>query len=461
MVQMMREATQAMLDGHRTDISQDADARQLLPLQEQRQQIRQGLVDYGTDCDLNETDKAMLEDGDQTPIATTEGRDFARNLWCTGAEVGAMLNSPNRLVEGLSPFKMFCMQGNVAQVERMLKEAVTSNANSNGDGRPPSKLTHLLEFRESSLRLSALLTIQSVGKNFAAAVPGGAKRNQCQEDCARLLLKYGACPDAKDVVGKTVIHYGAGRMANDTSMKICDMCIRAHKSACLYDQEVELHSLSSESMNGMRGIGRGFVEETNRRAVYLFDRKKEVAVKPENIRLVDTHSTSQPPKKTPLVDIQDRLGSVALHEVVMSNRVDVAKFLLTEHGASYDVIELDGGCTPWSMATTNTFGSAVCPLVVQASVLRGRQEKRQAMRQCQHCYQQEDKKKGVILQVCSRCKMKSYCSRDCQAAAWKAGHNKECKRLKHEQFEGIRLECDTPYSTHFRSMISIPDTFAR
>uniref|UniRef100_A0A7S0VFI5 MYND-type domain-containing protein n=1 Tax=Hemiselmis tepida TaxID=464990 RepID=A0A7S0VFI5_9CRYP len=42
---------------------------------------------------------------------------------------------------------------------------------------------------------------------------------------------------------------------------------------------------------------------------------------------------------------------------------------------------------------------------------------------CQFCEVQADKKK---LYVCARCKKAEYCSKECQAKAWKAGHKLNC-----------------------------------
>lgn len=74
------------------------------------------------------------------------------------------------------------------------------------------------------------------------------------------------------------------------SLNVVDMCVRAQKSAFLFGEEVELHGLSNESMNRKRGVAKGFVEETNRRAVFIYDRRACVSIKPENIHLVDEQS---------------------------------------------------------------------------------------------------------------------------------------------------------------------------
>ena len=202
-----------------------------------------------------------------------KGREFHRTLWSTGADMAAMLPMPGRDVPfpgSFSLFSVYCRQGRLDKVERIVKETAALTSLSFAPGMPSLALIDLLESRESMLRLSPLLVIQSVGKHIAASDFSGTIC-QGQVKCARLLLKYGARPDAKDVVGKTVVHYGAGNCANATSMKICDMCIRAYQSSHLFAKEVQLYGLANASLNGSRGICRGFVEETNRRAVYLLD----------------------------------------------------------------------------------------------------------------------------------------------------------------------------------------------
>ena len=152
------------------------------------------------------------------------------------------------------------------------------------------------------------------------------------EEVAKILLKYGASPTAKDVLGKTVAHYGAGAFATDMTLKVVDMCIRAAQTAHLYGKDVKLHGLNKIEMNGLQGVAGGFDPDSGRRLIFLADLGKEVWVKPENVQLL----VPEPPESAQnssitLTDIQDRLGSVSLHEVVMQNRKHTAEFLLIKH----------------------------------------------------------------------------------------------------------------------------------
>jgi hypothetical protein len=106
----------------------------------------------------------------------------------------------------------------------------------------------------------------------------------------------------------------------------------------MFNQQVELIGLGDSAKNGLRGIARGFQPSNGRRAVYLYDEKRQISVKPENIKLVDT---SIEVNEGNLCDLQCRLGTVSLLETIPTNRADVAKFLV-QLGASIDVEDLDG-----------------------------------------------------------------------------------------------------------------------
>lgn len=297
-------------------------------LQRLQADIRQRLKSYGTDVDLNDSDPTG--NGDQSPIQLNHaGKQVYRDLFAEGGDIAQCGQAGQ-----ISSFAVACAQGNVARIERMLKEA------DNDEVRPSDRLIQLLETRETSMRLSPLLMIVSAGKNI---FPQTADLMRKQIQVARILLKYGASPDAKDVCGKTVCHYGAGMMATKMTMEVVSLCIQAAESSHLFNNEVELVGLKNETMNGKLGVARGIDTATGRRAVYVCDEKKQIAVKPENIRLHNAQqSVSERPK---LCDVQDRLGAVSLIELMMTNRGDVVKFLLNEHNARIDIADSDG-CSP-------------------------------------------------------------------------------------------------------------------
>ena len=79
---------------------------------------------------------------------------------------------------------------------------------------------HLLEQRMTGFRLSPLLMTLAFCKtpHIVHNLTGTVVQNYVET--ARVLLKYGARPDAKDVSGKNATHFGAGSKANSDSLEI-------------------------------------------------------------------------------------------------------------------------------------------------------------------------------------------------------------------------------------------------
>jgi hypothetical protein len=76
-------------------------------------------------------------------------------------------------------------------------------------------------------------------------------------------------------------------------MESVDASISAAESSYLFGNEVELHGLKNESMNGLKGVARGYFSTTGRRAAFLHEKQDRAAVKPAKIRLV-TGEKSKP-----------------------------------------------------------------------------------------------------------------------------------------------------------------------
>lgn len=393
----------------------------MLPLAEKKALIRQLLIETGTDVNKNDGDPTG--DGDQATISTVEKRDVARHLFAVGGDIGDHFAGG-----GVSKFAMACASGNLQAVQSELVSVKSTEV------QPFSKsdeFRKLLETRVTSMRLSPLVLIVSLGK---ALLMHGS--HQQFEAVAKLLLKNGASPVAKDVVGKTVAHYGAGGMATKMTLNVTDMCIRAAKSHHLFGKDVKLQGLKTEEMNGKLGIVGGFDADSNRRAVYLTEDDREVWIKVENIVLQEQDSECQPYPL--LTDIQDRLGNVSLQEIIMPSAVrgtivdETAEFLLKKHNTSIYTEDCDG-CSPIQMVSSMGIVNGertVSKLVMEAATKKGR-ETRKARKQegltCANCNKTDDSN-GEKLLVCSRCKVVRYCGRDCQVQHWKE-HKKECTTL--------------------------------
>mmetsp|Transcript_16934 Transcript_16934/g.26420 ORF Transcript_16934/g.26420 Transcript_16934/m.26420 type:complete len:539 (-) Transcript_16934:176-1792(-) len=374
----------------------------------------------GTDMEKNKSDP--MGNGDQRDIMTGAKRQIMRELWAIGGNIDTWASGT---VEGKTDeekLAIFCAMGLTAAVEKLL---VGTTAGSGERQR-------LLETRHSSTRLSPLMI--AVATHNKVKFAGG--RGSIELDfvaLVSLLLKYGADPTAQDVAGKTVVHYGAGAMATDQSIMMVEMCIEAAKSQHMYGKMVELHGLSTASMNGNRGVCGGYIHKNNerRRSVNLGGR--QVAIKVENLKLVNYSDEERKPKL--LADVQDRTGSVALHEVMMTNRTDVAEFLLLKVGASLDLKELDGCISPRQMGIQFGVNPGI-NAIVQKYIISTEKQKRKEDRCCEYCQKRPDTK----LLICSGCHESAYCNSKCQHAHWKE-HKKTCKASNPK---GIKLEQPGP-----------------
>jgi hypothetical protein len=329
--------------------------------------------------------------------------------------VGSNSNNTNNKITlklgGLSEFAIHCIAGHYKRVQEMLEEKSVKTS-----GNSLKSMTQLLEKRETSLRLSPLLLVIAAGtriseqdqqqrhsnttstmrrrennKNMksklwklprpllchmntnqnddtervdeddhhAAALTvttpvTALEKNQLQ--VIKVLLEYGARPDAKDLTGKTVVHYGAGVDATIMTLQAVNMCINASKSSFMMGKEIEVRDLTEPSNTvssyssktiqsptdmtnkkwyGKTGIAQGYIVDTNCRIVYLFGQKSEIrTIQPFQMKPV--HKI-QGPKPTRLCDIPDRMGRVPLLEILDTDRIDVAEFLIVRHQASIHV----------------------------------------------------------------------------------------------------------------------------
>jgi hypothetical protein len=377
------------------------------PIEEQKRIIRKLLKNTGTDVALNESDP--YDDGDQTPVVGEPRAQVHREIWGIGADVASHLRNPRCMSE----FVMHCIQGKTQLVETILKKASLEERRK------------LMEKRETSFRLSAILFVIAISK-YPEIVEQATGRRMADMDfigVAKVLLKYGARPDIKDVSGKTVAHYGVGSMATKVTLQLADYCIQAAKSCKHFGETVTLQGLSNEAYNGQTGTLGGFVTDTDRRVVYLEKdgKTKELAIAPKNILYENSPIVDE---RYNLVDITDRLGSVALHEVIMSSRTDVAAILLDKYDASLDV-ESAMGVTPRAMSYISMGGlhGTVVEMVRKHSIRT--RPKAQELRECNKCKAKETEG-GPELSRCKRCRDVYYCSRACQVADWPR-HKANCK----------------------------------
>jgi len=215
-----------------------------------------------------------------------------------------------------------------------------------------------------------------------------------------VLLYYGARPDAKDVNGKTVCHYGAGIDATVSSMAAVTMCIGAATSAHCFGAEVVLRNMDDPTFNGQGGIAAGYQAETGRRLVYLFGYENEIPVMNRNIMLVKYNEKNEkiifaPQKGADLVNMQDRMGATPLADLLKSQRIDVARFLIDKHDASLDVRNWDG-LTLRGIGSMQCATSDVGNLISAHVVCSLRESQKREENQCANCGQSGTR----LLQAC-------------------------------------------------------------
>ncbi|CAB9507611.1 expressed unknown protein [Seminavis robusta] len=410
--------------------------------------IRRLLEKTGTSCDVNDSDP--YGNGDQTPLPS-EGASaqILRYLFADGGDleqwwIGYRMPSSAYSGKRLPAFAWNCIMGDHIAVRNELQAQPTFQDRRN-----------VLEQRVTSMRMSPLILTIASSKNLDRVSQYTGRPTKLMNHVAvvGILLMYGASPNAKEVTGKTACHYGAGSHATKDTLEMTDMCIRATATTTFLGRNVVLDGLSRKNYNGMEGILGGFVSETERRVFHpLNDPKKEMAIRPDNIFVVSKCAGQQSRqvcildkslRAKNLVEVQDRIGSISLHEVAMSSQGDVAKFLLHRSSNCLDIPDLSG------RSVRDMFMKPVSGVNPVNDVIRGHLKKTSKKKlwkvrkkeACEMCGTKANRL-GRELRQCTSCLDAVYCSKECQVSHWKGFHRKECK----EREKQLGLELGDPAS---------------
>ncbi|CAB9507616.1 ANK [Seminavis robusta] len=421
---------------HTSNLKLDHEARQLLSqlknagsTMESSNLVKRLLQKAGTNCEINDADP--YGDGDQTVVESSDSdRQILRELFSDGGDILLWLTMEFQKTTSTNSFLRNCVMGKPRAVEKELKMTPTLQ------GR-----MELLERRFTSMRLTPLVLTIAISKlpGFIQGCSGRPFEGMEHEEVVRILLQYGARPNSKDVVGKTACHYGAGSKATKDTMKLVDMCISATKTCSHVGKRVVLKGLSNDACNDMEGTLGGCISSNGRRVFYpLMEPAEEMAVKPENI-FVSMEDDEQlcildkSLRTTNLVDLQDRVGAISLHEVAMSDRRDVVKFLLKRSTKCLDIVDCSG-YSPRRLLLTSFQGEHVVNDVFSAHVkttTKKKEQKAANKEACANC--------GIIardlgrqLLQCTKCLDSAYCSRKCQVSHWKKTHSKVCPDRERE-----------------------------
>jgi hypothetical protein len=165
-----------------------------------------GLAHHGTDNNVNLRDP--MGDGD-TSLLRYPMSEYHRSIFSVGGDVHEFAMSSN-----CPSFIKCCLIGNASVVRKELESCSSLEAK-----------TALLETRYSILRFSAIyFTIVGMRQ----LVGGGGDH----PGVLKLLLEHGARVNARDLIGKTVMHYIIGPLCtvgDQRMFDMADMCIQNGK----------------------------------------------------------------------------------------------------------------------------------------------------------------------------------------------------------------------------------------
>mmetsp|Transcript_2551 Transcript_2551/g.3720 ORF Transcript_2551/g.3720 Transcript_2551/m.3720 type:complete len:569 (+) Transcript_2551:145-1851(+) len=397
------------------------------PAEECREIVRKLLIMSGTDVEMN--DKDPYGDGDQSLVGAGEDytsadprklmkansiQQILRSLFNAGGDLESHLRG------GLSPFARACCLGNASAVEQAIKQTAEDS----------EERMHLLERRETGMRLTPLLLAVAISKckPYACGITGTNIAAMNHMKVVKLLLQYGARPDCKEASGKTMVHYCAGSYATEESLKMSEYAIEASKTSAHFGKRVFLKNLSKIEYNGKVGKLGWFMPENGRRQVTLDGGNKQLALLPKNIfpfaGVGNEEEACIYDGSRKLVNDYDRLGNISMHEVIMSERVDVAKFLIKQ-GQSVDIAPVCGMTIRKMASRSMPHGVSTMISVIRKYIVDLERVERNRCHGCREVFNEK-------LKNCSRCRKTFYCSTECQTKHWRAGHKTECKVLNED-----------------------------
>ena len=171
-----------------------------------RKQLR-SIIAKSTNLKLNDSD--LYGNGDQSKIIHfpgTSGQDLIE-VWSSGADYNPM---DSNMAKSYPQFYMHCFYGNYDNVLAILSDAENISL---------EHIRKILDKRVSLLRFSALMFCIS-GASMIDSFPIESKKLARHLDVTKLLIKYGADINAKDLAGYSCIHQCTTSASNQHKLKI-------------------------------------------------------------------------------------------------------------------------------------------------------------------------------------------------------------------------------------------------
>jgi tetratricopeptide (TPR) repeat protein len=178
--------------------------------------------------DMATNDADPHGDGDQSLPRTMAQRGALREIWCNSADVNSWMTEGR-----YTPLCMACYRGERVEalaILRRFQNAIGSFQSGKGVLVIAAARAMTLEVRESSLRLPPLLLLFCGSRSVRRR--GQSTEDDCTERLAIMhaLLAAGARPGVRDVTGKTAVHYGMGSMATPLTIALAEAVIEAHEA---------------------------------------------------------------------------------------------------------------------------------------------------------------------------------------------------------------------------------------
>ena len=179
LLQQFRSMTESVMQSNTAQILQDPDLQR--PAHELRLLLRERLRRHGTDVDLNDRDP--FGDGDQSPIHLDDsGKQVYRDMFASGGDITADATDFYARIDkpAQKSFLYLCVQGKYDMVKLVL-ETFDANVQARRGAMDPT-IHVMLNYRVTSMRLTPLLAIVSLGKGLTA----GGRREDAEQQIQTL-----------------------------------------------------------------------------------------------------------------------------------------------------------------------------------------------------------------------------------------------------------------------------------